>query len=187
VYDHLQALWGLKMQDPVEVLIKAWNTVCQDGSLRVVRIEGESGLGKTYALQRFYDTLADSSDGYFGVGLCPTTIPTRSHLDETRRRLLDPDLLDPSLPPTWMWLGVKCLPGLQGPTGLGGDSQVGQLVDQLAFHVAYLQATYGALGDRAALGVGPRRRSLRLRKLWAALGPHLGRNRGENVRNDAKR
>ena len=76
------------MTDAVDVLLNAWGrpvrTRCHGSG-----VEAESGLGKTFALQRAHDTLASMLGGYFAPGLCPTTIPlrrTRYNPETTMRR-----------------------------------------------------------------------------------------------------
>lgn len=125
--------------EQLNMLHDAWNSVKEQKSPQVVHIQGGSGLGKTRVLQRFYDSLAHP-DNYFAPGLAPVRIPSRAELDETRRRLLDPDCLQPSKQFDWLWIGVRCLPVTHGVAGLGGGSQVGQVVDQITFHTAYIQA-----------------------------------------------
>lgn len=130
-------------QDQLGVLQKAWNDVRNgdQGQLapKVVHIQAESGVGKTYLLQQFYDTLAHE-ESYFTPGLTPRDIPRRADLDETRRQLIHPDRLQPKNRLDWLWLGIRCIPTTQGVTALGGGSQVGQVVDQITFHTAYIQA-----------------------------------------------
>ena len=164
------------MTDAVDVLLNAWGATCEDQMPRVVRIEAESGLGKTFALQRAHDTLASMLGGYFAPGLCPTTIPLRRDLDTTRRRLCDASLLTPESAPAWMWLAVSCIPSSLAAANLGRDRQVGQLADQLAFHVAHLLATY----EKMTAGADLARRLAKFlgRFVTVPLGPVLGLIRG---------
>jgi len=73
----------------------------------VVLLEGETGRGKTFAIQGFYEVLCERSDGYWDPGLIPTRLaPTVDQLLRERKvvRGRQTRRLNENVP--WLWFGT---------------------------------------------------------------------------------
>lgn len=90
----------------VSELLSAFDGVSDQGAT-VVLLEGETGRGKTFAIQGFYEVLCERSNGYWGPGLIPTRLaPTVDQLLRERKvvRGRQTRRLNENVP--WLWFGT---------------------------------------------------------------------------------
>lgn len=80
------------------------------GLPQLATLVGETGRGKTFALQALYDQLSRQSPGYWLPGLTPRWPPlSSSELRAQRKRITPPDSLrQPGAPASFLWLAVGC-------------------------------------------------------------------------------
>jgi hypothetical protein len=94
---------------PVQLLLNELSEVSANPSLpRIVVLYGETGRGKTYSVQRFYDLLAVSLPGYWRPGLAPDW-PPRSlrEVRHGRKQLEAIAESEPSLEvPPFLWVSA---------------------------------------------------------------------------------
>lgn len=76
----------------------------------VVWVSAETGRGKTYAVQRFFDLLSRRSSGYWGPGLAPTWPPPDVNALHRQRKIVTPprELGHHGQRPTFFWIGISC-------------------------------------------------------------------------------
>ncbi|MGH3998790.1 MAG: AAA family ATPase, partial [Pseudonocardiaceae bacterium] len=73
---------------------------------RIVTLHGETGRGKTYWIQRWFDALAAREAGYWSPCLTPPWPPRRRAQVEHSRKQVVPVPRDPALAPPFHWVGV---------------------------------------------------------------------------------
>lgn len=106
---------GALPRSAVDVLERALDDAISDGSPRIVVLTGETGRGKTYAIQSFFERLAARYPGYWDHQLAPTWPPRLlAELDQDRKRVV-PTVIDQSAePPFWWFAASGSLVGLTG-------------------------------------------------------------------------
>ena len=93
--------------EAVAALERAFDEAVESGWPRIVVLCGETGRGKTYAIQRFFEVLARRHPGYWDPRLAPTWPPTLlTDMDQDRKRVV-PDVADSSSEPGFWWFAMS--------------------------------------------------------------------------------
>lgn len=142
----------LHAADPLEALKQQLQECRETGLPGVVVLEGETGRGKTYAVQRFFELLAEESPGYWHPRLTPAWPPTLASAVEMERKRIAPAVDCPDDAPPFWWFAAS------GSLMPGGDQDsfpllVQQVYDQTSATVAALQGKRKLAKELANLGV----------------------------------
>jgi len=119
----------------------------------VVVLYGESGRGKTYWVQRFFDDLAIAKPGYWTPDLTPEWPPQLVTKVNRERKQIIPTVVSPTAEPGFYWVGAGASP----PEGAIQVEMASSISEQLA-------GQFGAISNLAA-----RQKSLKSEVLDIAL------------------
>lgn len=131
-------------------LVQALNDVTNASATpKVIVLYGETGRGKTYAVQRFYDYLAASRPGSWLPGLTPVWPPTSTRQVRRDRKRIEPlpDQWDPDGAPSFYWVGVGASPA-EGAVQVDMSTVLAQQVrNQLAGSLAHAERRKHIAGE----------------------------------------
>ncbi|MCA1791259.1 MAG: hypothetical protein LC667_15820, partial [Thioalkalivibrio sp.] len=98
---------------------------------QIIWLSAKTGRGKTYAVQRFYDRLAERFGGYWLPGMTPPWPPADVASVHAQRKVVTPSaaLRQSQQRPSFLWIGVPC--GQPAPAGLAA-TVVAQVIEQVS-------------------------------------------------------
>lgn len=138
----------LRTEPPANVAVNLLHQALDDAEQfpalpRVVVLTGETGRGKTFAIQRFFDDLCANRPGYWQPGLTPDWPPQSRRQVNRSRKQVQPLVADPTQAPPFFWAGVGA-PAREGAAVVDMSqilvaqlsTQFSSAVDAIAFRTA---------------------------------------------------